>query len=105
MIISLIDAGMDVARLNFSHGTHEDHARRIATLREAARAHERPLAILQDLQGPKIRTGELTHGGPVQLHAAAAHHHARDQAQPRVSTTYTAPHDVKLRRSHPAPDG
>jgi pyruvate kinase len=67
MIERLILAGMDVARLNFSHGTHADHAGRIATLRETARRLGRPLAILQDLQGPKIRTGKLVDGKPVQL--------------------------------------
>jgi pyruvate kinase len=54
---SLIDAGMDVARLNFSHGTHEEHARRIAVVRETSQARGKPVAVLQDLQGPKIRTG------------------------------------------------
>jgi len=54
----LIDAGMDVARLNFSHGTHEEHARRLTTVREAARARRKSIAVLQDLQGPKIRTGQ-----------------------------------------------
>jgi pyruvate kinase len=60
----LIDAGMDVARLNFSHGTHDEHARRLAAVREAAGARGKLLAVLQDLQGPKIRTGQ---GAPAQL--------------------------------------
>jgi pyruvate kinase len=51
----LIRAGMDVARLNFSHGTHEEHARRLSTIRAAAEACEKPVAVLQDLCGPKIR--------------------------------------------------
>jgi pyruvate kinase len=50
---------MDVARLNFSHGTHEPHARMIQCLRTVAKRLDKPLAILQDLQGPKIRVGEL----------------------------------------------
>src|SRR6188508_2319117 len=54
---ALIDAGMDVARLNFSHGTHEEHARRLATVRAEGLARGKPIAVLQDLQGPKIRTG------------------------------------------------
>lgn len=66
-IIRLLEAGMDVARLNFSHGTHEDHARIIAMLRDASRETDRPLAILQDLQGPKIRTGPLQNKEPVLL--------------------------------------
>jgi pyruvate kinase len=50
---------MDVARLNFSHGTHEDHQQRIAMLRRVAAEQGRTICILQDLQGPKIRTGKL----------------------------------------------
>lgn len=67
MIRKLIDAGMDVARLNFSHGTHEEHAENIAALREAAMLMKKPIAILADLQGPKIRTGALAGGGSVAL--------------------------------------
>ena len=60
---------MDVARLNFSHGTHADHARSIAVLRAAAMKHEKPIAIIADLQGPKIRTGPLAGGASVTLTA------------------------------------
>jgi pyruvate kinase len=69
MIRKLIQAGMDVARLNFSHGTHEEHAQAIALLREAAVELKKPIAILADLQGPKIRTGALAGGGTVLLRA------------------------------------
>ena len=55
----LIAAGLDVARLNFSHGTHEEHARAIRAIREAEAVAGRPIAILQDLQGPRIRIGKL----------------------------------------------
>jgi pyruvate kinase len=65
-MIDLMRLGMDVARLNFSHGTHTEHARRIQRLRRAARRLERTICILQDLQGPKIRTGRLTNS-PVEL--------------------------------------
>ncbi len=58
---------MDVARLNFSHGTHEEHAKNIGLLRSAASAAKKTIAILADLQGPKIRTGALAGGGPVLL--------------------------------------
>ena len=58
---------MDVARLNFSHGTHAEHARRLSLLRRLARECGKPLAVLQDLQGPKIRTGPLRDGIPVVL--------------------------------------
>ena len=67
MIRKLISAGMDVARLNFSHGTHQEHAQSIAMLRDAAAECKKPLAILADLQGPKIRTGALAGGGTVLL--------------------------------------
>jgi pyruvate kinase len=61
----LLRLGMDVARLNFSHGTHEDHARNIERLRSAAEKEYRTVCILQDLQGPKIRTGRLERHEPV----------------------------------------
>src|SRR4029450_2440738 len=55
----IIDAGMDGARLNFSHGRHEDHAENARKVRAAQRAAGRPLALIGDLQGPKLRIGEL----------------------------------------------
>jgi len=55
----LLLAGVNVARLNFSHGTYADHADRIARLRQMAEELDRPLTLLQDLQGPKIRVGDL----------------------------------------------
>ena len=58
----LIAAGLDVARLNFSHGTHEQHARRFQNVTEAAERAGKPVAILQDLCGPKIRLGEIGEG-------------------------------------------
>jgi pyruvate kinase len=69
MIDRLMRAGMDVARLNFSHGTHAEHAQIIARVREASGRLEKPIAILADLQGPKIRTGPLAEGKPVLLRA------------------------------------
>ena len=67
MIRGLMRAGMDVARLNFSHGTHEEHARVIERLRKVAAGEGRTICILQDLQGPKIRTGWLKDHLPVML--------------------------------------
>jgi pyruvate kinase len=61
----LIRAGMDVARLNFSHGSHAEHARRLETLREASAVCNKPVAALQDLCGPKIRTGSFPRGAYV----------------------------------------
>jgi pyruvate kinase len=99
MIAKLLEAGIDVARLNFSHGTHEEHAQRIKTIREAARQAGRPIAILQDLQGPKIRTGELVDHKPVTLVPGSAFTITTQRVvgtAARVGTTYTAlPTDVK----------
>ncbi len=67
MIENLMRAGMDVARLNFSHGTHEDHAGTIKRLREISGRLTKPIGILADLQGPKIRTGNLVDKRPIQL--------------------------------------
>lgn len=62
VIFSLIRNGMDVARLNFSHGNHEGHRKAIEYIREGARTYKRPVAILQDLQGIKIRVGLVKNG-------------------------------------------
>ena len=99
-IAALIAAGMNVARLNFSHGSHADHAAVIATIRRVSSRLAKPVSILQDLQGPKIRTGTLAAGGAGVL--------LKDQAQftittrevegtdKEVSTTYQGlPGDVK----------
>jgi pyruvate kinase len=59
IIRQLFRAGMDVARLNFSHGTHTDHAETVATLRAISAELQTPITILQDLQGPKVRVGNL----------------------------------------------
>ena len=66
-IASLIDAGVDVVRLNFSHGTHDGHRVVYERVREAAARSNRVIAIMQDLSGPKIRTSALTGGGPLML--------------------------------------
>ncbi|MBI2711317.1 MAG: pyruvate kinase [Bdellovibrio sp.] len=62
-LVALITDGMDVARLNFSHGTHDFHRVTIQNIREAARQCKKPVAILQDLQGPKLRAGTLPKEG------------------------------------------
>src|SRR5262245_47554877 len=62
MIGSLIEAGMDVARLNFSHGDQEGHLALVRALRSEADKRGRAVAILQDLQGPKIRVGRFAEG-------------------------------------------
>ena len=63
----LLHAGVDVFRLNFSHGTHESHAATYRLIREAAAATGRAVAIMQDLSGPKIRTGPLNGNEPITL--------------------------------------
>ncbi len=63
ILSQMIDAGMNVARLNMSHGDHEFHARNIHTIREIAQARKQPVAILVDLQGPKLRVGRMQPGG------------------------------------------
>ncbi len=99
MIDRLIRAGMDVARLNFSHGTHAQHARTISRLRAASGRHARPLAILADLQGPKIRTGQLVGGRPVVLRDGQRFTISTGQrpgTSSGVSTTFSAlPHEVR----------
>ena len=68
---ALIAAGTDIVRLNFSHGTHETHAATFARVRRAATRAGRAVAILQDLGGPKIRTGLLEGGKPIRLDAGS----------------------------------
>ena len=63
LLDQLIQCGMDAARLNFSHGTHESHGRAIKAIRETADRRGVAVAIIQDLQGPRIRVGELPEGG------------------------------------------
>jgi pyruvate kinase len=59
LVAQLVEAGMDGARLNFSHGTHDDHAKRAQIVRDVQEDVRRPLALIADLQGPKLRIGEL----------------------------------------------
>jgi pyruvate kinase len=95
----LLAAGMNVARLNFSHGTQEEHAAAIRALRAASLRQQRPLAILADLQGPKIRTSALAGGRPVRLESGKQFVITTANAPgdaTRVSTTFDRlPHDVR----------
>ncbi|MCB9559218.1 MAG: pyruvate kinase [Kofleriaceae bacterium] len=95
----LIDAGMDVVRLNFSHGTHADHTKLITTVRAEAERRDRAVAVLLDLQGPKIRVGKFAEG-QVELHPGAEFAITTDTSVVgdvhRVSTSYTGLiHDVR----------
>ena len=62
MLKQMVQAGMNVARLNFSHGSYEDHARMVSLLRSVSQELDTPITLLQDLQGPKIRVGQLPEG-------------------------------------------
>jgi pyruvate kinase len=99
IIGALIDAGMNVARLNFSHGSHADHAKMLAVVRAEAERRGKAVAVLLDLQGPKIRVGKFATGA-VELPAGSTFTITTDTSvvgdQHRVSTTYSdLPKDVK----------
>ena len=64
-IEKLFETGADVFRLNFSHGAHAEHKARLDAIRAAEKKFERPIAILADLQGPKLRVGTMAEGGVV----------------------------------------
>ena len=100
MLLKLAQAGANVFRLNFSHGTHEDHLQRILALREINAEHGLNLTILQDLQGPKIRT-QLVENNGVELIAGHQLTFVMDETllgtAERVGTTYTSMYqDVKV---------
>src|SRR4051812_5332602 len=89
-ITALVEAGMDVARLNFSHGKHEDHARAYGLVREATDKVGRAVAVLADLQGPKIRLGTFADGPVVWATGSRVCITVEDVegTAERVSTTY-----------------
>ncbi len=97
-IASLVQAGMDVARINFSHGTYEEHRNTLKQIRIAAKKTGEPISILLDLQGPKIRIGELKTPAvnliPGKMLVITTEHVIGDQQM--VSTTYQhLPKDVR----------
>ncbi len=95
---ALIEAGMDVARLNFSHGEHAEHGRRYREVRKAADLAGRNVAILADLQGPKIRLGRFAEGPVVWQTGERIRITVEDVpgTHDRVSTTYKElAHDVR----------
>ena len=91
-IAALIDAGVNVFRLNFSHGVHADHARNVRTIRDQSSRTLRPIGILQDLQGPKIRVGRFENDR-IELKSGAEFSLTCDDAslgnQHRVGVTYS----------------
>lgn len=90
MVRALVDAGMDVARLNFSHGDYSDHEVSYARVRQAADASGRAVGILADLQGPKIRLGRFAEGGTEWVNGETVRITVEECAgtHDRVSTTY-----------------
>ncbi|ADW69815.1 pyruvate kinase [Granulicella tundricola] len=89
---ALVRAGLDVARLNFSHGSHAQKSELIKMVRQVAREENKPICILADLQGPKIRTGKLVDHKPVQLVAGERliiTPHEMQGTAAKVSTTFT----------------
>ncbi|HSF16438.1 MAG TPA: pyruvate kinase [Vicinamibacteria bacterium] len=99
MVGRLIEAGMDVARFNFSHGSPDEHRRNVTAVREFAERSDRAVACLQDLSGPKIRTGKISQSGGVDLIDGARFVLTTDDVlgdAERVSTTYQQlPMDIK----------
>ncbi|SEL08125.1 pyruvate kinase [Pseudoxanthomonas sp. GM95] len=91
MIAALFHAGVDVFRLNLSHGLQQDHAARVAMIRDLEREACRPVGILLDLQGPKLRIGTFT-DGPVQLAVGAVFRLDLDTATPGDITRVALPH-------------
>lgn len=89
-IRALAEAGMNVARLNFSHGTHVDHAERIGIIRAVARDLGHPIAILGDLQGPRIRIGDLTHSITLRAGDDVVFVHEGEEATGDIPVTYDA---------------
>ena len=79
MIMRLLEAGADAFRVNMSHGDHATHAQTITNIRAAEKQFGRPLAILCDLQGPKLRVGTFTDGKALIRHGS---HFARPQSRP-----------------------
>ena len=62
VIRKLFKAGVDIFRMNFSHGSHEDHAERLAMIRNIEKESGRPIGVLADMQGPKLRVGTFANG-------------------------------------------
>ncbi|HWA45253.1 MAG TPA: pyruvate kinase [Hypericibacter adhaerens] len=101
-LLSLFHAGVDVFRLNLSHGTHEDHRARHAVIREIEAETGRPISILVDLQGPKIRVGQLA-GGEAQIERGQPFRLDLED-RPGDSTRVRLPHPEVLEALTPGAD-
>ncbi len=97
-LTNMIALGVDVCRLNFSHGSQEDHLKTIKTIREINEEHQANIAILADLQGPKIRIGKMKEGGAVLLNGSQVEITTQELIgdENRIYITYeNFPKDVK----------
>lgn len=100
MLVNLIGAGVDVFRLNFSHGTHASHREVYGRVREAASRAGRTIAVMQDLSGPKIRTTAIEGGGPLLLHDGSELKIRGGDTPGRPGLIYT-PYVELIRSAHP----
>lgn len=103
IIDALFEAGADVFRLNFSHGSHDDHRQRLETLRAVERERGRPIGVLLDLQGPKLRIGTFV-DGPVQLTSGAAFRLDLDRDAPGTRERVSLPHPEIFAALHKGTD-
>jgi pyruvate kinase len=101
-IRSLFEAGVDVFRLNFSHGTHDEHRARFAEIRQVESETGRPIGILADLQGPKLRLGNFA-GGRVEI-IAGAHFRLDLDKHPGDQNRAPLPHPEVFEALHPGTD-
>ena len=101
-IAALFEAGVDVFRLNFSHGSHDDHRRNVETIRALERELHRPIGILMDLQGPKLRVGTIK-GGEIELAEGAELRLDLDPAPGDISRV-SLPHPEIFAAVHPGSD-
>ncbi|WP_119156926.1 pyruvate kinase [Caldimonas tepidiphila] len=103
VIEALFDAGADVFRLNFSHGSHDDHQRRLDLIRAIERERGRPIGVLLDLQGPKLRIGTFAQG-PIQLAEGAGFRLDLDTKTPGDATRVPLPHPEIFAALEPGAD-
>ena len=96
---ALFEAGADVFRLNFSHGTHDDHRRRVDLLRALEKEYGHPVAVLMDLQGPKLRLGTFAKG-PLELKKGQKLHFDMDKA-PGTAKRVPLPHPEIFKAAKP----
>ena len=91
VLLAMVNAGMDVARLNFSHGTHADHRTRLDLIRAIEGELDRSIGVLLDLQGPKLRIGTFANG-PVRLVEGAPFRLDLDRDKPGDALRAPLPH-------------